>query len=99
MSFREFFFYFCTTEWNSELCSLPLNGSEWNSESLLLFLFQGMDFRVVFYSAEEFGIYILYVHFTTFRLAFKYGVLRTARYFKHSWALSSSKLAESSSSR
>ncbi len=30
-------FYFCSTERNSELFSLPLNGSEGNSESLLLF--------------------------------------------------------------
>jgi hypothetical protein len=30
-------FYFCSTERNSELFSLPRNGSERNSESLLLF--------------------------------------------------------------
>ncbi len=42
-------FYFCHSEQNSEHFSLPRNGSEWNSESLLLFcstvsnifLFQG----------------------------------------------------------
>jgi hypothetical protein len=43
-------FYFCSTEWNSELCSLPRNGSEWNSKSLLLVLFHGMGFGVVFSS-------------------------------------------------
>jgi len=37
-------FYFCSTEWNSELFSLPRNCSEWNSESLLLFLFYGTEF-------------------------------------------------------
>jgi hypothetical protein len=31
------------------------NGSEQNSESLLLFLFHRMEFRVVFFSAEGFG--------------------------------------------
>jgi hypothetical protein len=29
-------FYFCSTERNSELFSLPRKGSEWNSESFLL---------------------------------------------------------------
>ncbi len=48
-------FYFCSTERNSELFSLPLKGSEGNSESLLLFLVHGMEFRVVFSSAEGFG--------------------------------------------
>jgi hypothetical protein len=38
-----------------ELFSLPRNGSEQNSESLLLFLFHGTEFRVVFSSAEGFG--------------------------------------------
>ncbi len=40
---------------NSELFSLPLKGSEGNSERLLLFLFRGTEFRVVFSSAEGFG--------------------------------------------
>ncbi len=35
------------SERNSELISLPLKGSEGNSESLLLFLFRGTEFRVV----------------------------------------------------
>ncbi len=35
--------------------SLPQNGSEWNSESLFLFLFHGTEFWVVFSSAERFG--------------------------------------------
>ncbi len=48
-------FYFCSTERNSELFSLPRKGSESNSESLLLFLFHGTEFRVVSSSAEGFG--------------------------------------------
>ncbi len=47
--------FFLYTERNSELFSLPRNGSEQNSESLLLFLFHGTDFRVVVSSAEGFG--------------------------------------------
>ncbi len=39
-------FYFCSTERNSELFFLPLKGSEPNSESMLLFLFHGTEFRV-----------------------------------------------------
>ncbi len=39
----------------SELFSLPLKDSEGNSESLLLLLFHGTEFRVVFPSAEGFG--------------------------------------------
>jgi hypothetical protein len=37
------------------LFSLPLKGSEGNSENLLLFLVHGTEFRVVFSSAEGFG--------------------------------------------
>ncbi len=38
--FREFASNFCSTEWNSELFSFPLKGSEEGvSESLLLYLF------------------------------------------------------------
>jgi hypothetical protein len=48
-------FYFWSTERNSELFSLPLNSSEGNSESLLLFLVHGTEFRVVFSSEEGFG--------------------------------------------
>ncbi len=48
-------FYYCSTELNSELFSLPLKGSEGNSERLLLFLFCGTEFRDVFSSAEGFG--------------------------------------------
>ena len=47
-------FYFCFTERNSELFLLPLKGSEWNSKSLLLFLFHRTEFRVVFSSAAGF---------------------------------------------
>jgi hypothetical protein len=48
-------FYFCSTERNSELFSLPRNGSERNSESLILFLFHGTELRAFFFSAEWFG--------------------------------------------
>ncbi len=47
--------YFCCTERNFELFSLLLKGSEGNSDRLLLFLFNGTEFRVVFSSAEGFG--------------------------------------------
>ncbi len=39
----------------SDYFSLSRNDSERNSESLLLFLFHGTEFRVAFSSAEEFG--------------------------------------------
>jgi hypothetical protein len=39
-----------------ELSSLSRNGSEQHSENLLLFLFHGMEFRVVSSSAEWFGM-------------------------------------------
>ncbi len=48
-------FYVCSTERNSELSSLSRKGLEPNSESLILFLFHGKEFRVVFSSAEGFG--------------------------------------------
>jgi hypothetical protein len=48
------FFYFCSTERNSELFSLPRNSSEQNSKCLLLFLCHGTEFRAVFSSAEWF---------------------------------------------
>ena len=41
-------------EWNSELLSLPQNGSEQNSKCLLIILLQVTDFRVVFSSVELF---------------------------------------------
>jgi hypothetical protein len=50
-----FCIYFGSTERNSELCSLPQKGSEQNNGILLLFLFYGTEFRVVFSSAEGFG--------------------------------------------
>ncbi len=50
-----FCFYFCSTEQNSELFSIPCKGSERNSESMLLFLFHGTEFRFVFSSAKGFG--------------------------------------------
>ncbi len=40
---------------NSELLSLPLNGSEQNSECLFIFLFHGTEFRVFFSSVEWLG--------------------------------------------
>jgi hypothetical protein len=40
-------FYICSTERNSELFSLPLMGSKGNSESMLLILFHGTEFRIV----------------------------------------------------
>ena len=49
------YFYFWSTEWNSQLFSLPRKGSERNSENLHLFWFHGTEFRVVFSSAEGFG--------------------------------------------
>ncbi len=54
-AFREYISIFCCTERNSEFCSLPRNGSERNSENLLLFQFHGTEFRVVFSSEEGFG--------------------------------------------
>jgi hypothetical protein len=89
MAFREFFFHFCSTEWNSELCSLPRNGSERSSESLLLFLFHGTELRVVFSSAEWFGSEFREFLFqgTEFRVVFstaegsRNGVMRVCFYF------------------
>ncbi len=46
-------FYFCSMERNSEF-SLLRNGVEQNSKCLLLFLFHGTEFRVVFSSTEWF---------------------------------------------
>ncbi len=48
------YFYFCSAERNYELFSLPRNGLERNSESLLLVLFHGMQFWAFFSSAEWF---------------------------------------------
>ncbi len=42
------------SERNSEFLSLPRKGSEQNSKCLLIFLFHGTEFRVVFSSAEWF---------------------------------------------
>ncbi len=47
--------YFGSTERNSELCFLPKKSSEQNYGSLLLSLFHGTEFRVIFSSAEGFG--------------------------------------------
>jgi hypothetical protein len=48
-------FYFCSTERDFELFSLPLKSSEGISENLLLFWLHGTEFQVVFCSAEGFG--------------------------------------------
>ncbi len=61
-------FYFCSTERNSELFSLPRNGSERNPESLLLFLFHSAEFQAFFSFAERFG--------TEFR---EFSILRNSR--------------------
>ncbi len=53
--FREYASTFVSTERNCELFSLPLKCLEGNSESLLLVLLNGTEFRVVFSSAEGFG--------------------------------------------
>jgi hypothetical protein len=53
-----FYFYFCSTERNSDLFSLLLKvfGREfWNFEIMLLFLVHRMEFRVVFSFTEGFG--------------------------------------------
>jgi hypothetical protein len=47
-------FYFCAADSNSDLFSLPWNSSERNSKCLLQFSLHGMDFQVVFLSAECF---------------------------------------------
>ncbi len=48
-------FYICSTEWNSELFSLPLKGLKGNSESILLFLFPWNRIPSCFSSAEVLG--------------------------------------------
>ncbi len=54
-SFLTQFLKFSAATFCSELFSLLSFSSEQNSESLLLFLFHGLEFRVVFFSAEGFG--------------------------------------------
>jgi hypothetical protein len=54
-SFLALFLKCSAAVFSSELFSLPRNGSERHSESFFLFLFHGMEFRVVFSSAEWFG--------------------------------------------
>jgi hypothetical protein len=44
-----------TSQRNFRVVFSSAEGSEGNSESLLLFLFHGTEFRVVFSSAEGFG--------------------------------------------
>ncbi len=44
---------FWAPEFCAEQVSLPRNGSERNSDSLLLYFFHGTEFRVVFSSAED----------------------------------------------
>ncbi len=47
--------YFCSTERNFKLFSLPRNGSEQNFERLLLILFHGAEFWAFVSSVEWFG--------------------------------------------
>ncbi len=54
-SFLTLFLKFWAAAFCSEQVYLPRNGSERNSDSLLLYLFHGTEFRVVFSSAEGFG--------------------------------------------
>ncbi len=54
-SFLTLFLKFWAAAFCSEQVSLPRNGSERNSDSFLLYLFHGTEFRVVFSSAEGFG--------------------------------------------
>jgi hypothetical protein len=49
------FFYFSFTERNSELFSLPIKGSEGNSEILLLFLFTEQNSELVSLPLKRFG--------------------------------------------
>jgi hypothetical protein len=48
-------FYYCSTEQNSELFSLPRKGLERSSDRLFLFAFHGTELRVVFSVLEGFG--------------------------------------------
>ncbi len=48
-------FYFCSTERNSGLFSLPLKSSEGDSEGLFFIWLHGTEFRFVFSSDEGFG--------------------------------------------
>jgi hypothetical protein len=49
-------FLLCGTVWNGiPRVFVPRNGSDLNSESLLLFLFHGTEFRAFFSSVERFG--------------------------------------------
>ncbi len=68
-------FYFCSTERNPELFSLPRKGSEWNSESLLIFLFLRTEFWVVFFFTEgskrnSESLLLFLFHRTEFRVVF-----------------------------
>ncbi len=49
-------FFLCSTERNSELVSLPQNGLEQNSESLLLFLFHSTLFPPLGTEFREFSV-------------------------------------------
>jgi hypothetical protein len=55
LSFLTLLLKFLAAEFCVEQFSLPRNGSERNSESLLLYFFHGTELRVVFSSAEGFG--------------------------------------------
>jgi hypothetical protein len=68
--------YFGSAERNSELCSLPENGSEQNYGSLLLFLFHGTEFRVISSSTEGFG-----TEFRDFRRMVRNRIMGVCFYF------------------
>ncbi len=53
--FQVFADFFVPRNLNSKLFSLPGNGSERNSQRLLLILFHDTEFRTFFSSAEQFG--------------------------------------------
>jgi hypothetical protein len=55
MEFQDYASIFVSTERNSELFSLSLKCGEGNSKSILLFLFNGTEFPVVFFSPEGIG--------------------------------------------
>jgi hypothetical protein len=80
---------FCSMERNSEF-SLLRNGSEQNSKGLLLFLFHGTEFRVVFSSAEWFRMkfreLLLFVfHCTKFQTFFSSAEFREFSVPRNNW--------------
>jgi hypothetical protein len=64
---------------NSELFSLPWNGSEWNSKCLLLVLFRGMEFRVFLFRG------LLQNRFREFASILFHGKVFRAFFFSAEW--------------